>query len=75
MIAYSMCSCLLSSNQVVRHPQGRWVTYGMAGRIATRGCRPDPGGRRWAVKRSHAWLNEFGKLRWRIERRHACVAF
>jgi hypothetical protein len=47
----------------------------MAGRIATHGCRPDPGGRRWAVKRSHAWLNEFGKLRWRIERRHACVAF
>jgi hypothetical protein len=27
------------------------------------------------VERSHAWLNRFGKLRWRIERRRASVAF
>jgi hypothetical protein len=75
MIAYSMCSCLLSSNQVCQASSRALAHYGMAGRIATHGCRPDPGGRRWTVKRSHAWLNEFGKLRWRIERRHACVAF
>jgi IS5 family transposase len=31
--------------------------------------------RRWVVERSHAWLKRFGKLRWRIERRRACVAF
>jgi hypothetical protein len=47
----------------------------MAGQIATRGCRPDPAGPTVGVERSHAWLNRFGKLRWRIERRRACVAF
>jgi transposase len=49
---------------------------GMVGHIATRGVpAPVQAGRRWVVERSQAWLNAFGKLRWRTERRRACVAF
>jgi hypothetical protein len=38
---------------------------GMAGRIAARG-RPAPiqADRRWVIERTHAWGNQYGKLRW-----------
>src|SRR5215218_1848297 len=74
-IAYSMCRCLLSSNQVVRHSQGAGPRTGWPAR-SPRAVPPRSRlARRWVVERSHAWLNRFGKLRWRIERRRACVAF
>jgi hypothetical protein len=49
---------------------------GMAGEIATRG-KPAPvqAGRRWPVERTHAWGNQYGKLRWCTERRRLVVAF
>jgi hypothetical protein len=42
---------------------------GMAGEIATRG-KPAPAqaSRRWSVERTHAWGNQYGKLRWCTER-------
>jgi IS5 family transposase len=43
---------------------------GMAGQIATRGVpAPVQAGRRWPVERTHAWGNQYGKLRWCTERR------
>jgi transposase len=49
---------------------------GMAGQIATRG-RPAPiqAGRRWVIERTHAWGNQYGKLRWCTERRRVVVEF
>jgi transposase len=49
---------------------------GMAGEIATRG-KPTPvqASRRWPVERTHAWANQYGKLRWCTERRRLVVAF
>jgi hypothetical protein len=49
---------------------------GMAGQIATRG-RPAPVQvtRRWPVERTHAWGNQYGKLRWCTERRRIVVEF
>jgi transposase len=49
---------------------------GMAGEIATRG-KPVPvqAGRRWVIERTHAWGNQYGKLRWCTERRRLVVAF
>jgi transposase len=49
---------------------------GMAGEIATRG-KPAPvqAGRRWVIERTHAWANQYGKLRWCTERRRLVVAF
>jgi transposase len=49
---------------------------GMAGAIAPRG-RPVPvqGSRRWPVERTHAWANQYGKLRWCTERRRLVVEF
>jgi transposase len=49
---------------------------GMAGEIATRG-KPAPvqASRRWPVERTHAWANQYGKLRWCTERRRVVVAF
>jgi hypothetical protein len=49
---------------------------GMAGQIATRG-RPAPvqATRRWPVERTHAWGNQYGKLRWGTERRRIVVQF
>jgi hypothetical protein len=49
---------------------------GMAGEIATRG-KPAPvqASRRWPVERTHAWANQYGKLRWCTERRGRVVAF
>jgi transposase len=49
---------------------------GMAGEIATRG-QPAPiqVGRRWVIERTHAWGNQYGKLRWCTERRRIVVEF
>jgi transposase len=49
---------------------------GMAADIATRG-KPTPvqAGRRWPVERTHAWGNQYGKLRWCTERRRLVVEF
>jgi transposase len=49
---------------------------GMAGEIATRGVpAPVQASRRWPVERTHAWGNQYGKLRWCTERRRVVVAF
>jgi transposase len=49
---------------------------GMAGEIATRGkSAPVQASRRWPVERTHAWANQYGKLRWCTERRRLVVAF
>jgi transposase len=49
---------------------------GMAGQIATRGVpAPVQATRRWPVERTHAWGNQYGKLRWCTERRRLVVAF
>jgi transposase len=49
---------------------------GMAGQIATRGTStPVQAGRRWPVERTHAWGNQYGKLRWCTERRRVVVEF
>jgi transposase len=49
---------------------------GMVGQIATRGVpAPIQAGRRWPVERSHAWANQYGKLRWCTERRQVVVEF
>jgi transposase len=49
---------------------------GMVGQIAARG-RPAPiqVGRRWVIERTHAWANQYGKLRWCTERRRLVVQF
>jgi transposase len=49
---------------------------GMAGEIATRG-KPAPvqASRCWPVERTHAWANQYGKLRWCTERRRLVVEF
>jgi transposase len=44
--------------------------------IATRGVSaPVQAGRRWPVERTHAWGNQYGKLRWCTERRRLVVEF
>jgi transposase len=49
---------------------------GMVGQIATRGLpAPIQVGRRWVVERTHAWGNQYGKLRWCTERRRPVVEF
>jgi transposase len=49
---------------------------GMVGQIATRGIpAPIQAGRRWVIERTHAWGNQYGKLRWCTERRRPVVAF
>ena len=52
------------------------TTRGMVGQIAARG-RPAPiqVGRRWVIERTHAWGNQYGKLRWCTERRRLVVDF
>jgi hypothetical protein len=48
----------------------------MTGEIATRGIHaPIRVGRRWPVERTHAWGNQYGKLRWCTERRRVVVEF
>jgi transposase len=49
---------------------------GMAGEIAARGVpAPIQAGRRWVIERTHAWGNQYGKLRWCTERRRRVVEF
>jgi transposase len=49
---------------------------GMVGQIATRGIpAPIQADRRWVVERTHAWGNQYGKLRWCTERRRLVVEF
>jgi transposase len=49
---------------------------GMAAQIAARGVpAPIQVGRRWPVERTHAWGNQYGKLRWCTERRRLVVEF
>jgi transposase len=48
----------------------------MVGEVATRGIpAPVQAGRRWAIERTHAWGNQYGKLRWCTERRRLVVEF
>ena len=52
------------------------TTRGMDGQIATRGMpAPIQAGRRWVIERTHAWGNQYGKLRWCTERRRLVVEF
>ena len=52
------------------------TTRGMVGQIATRGMpAPIQAGRRWVIERTHAWANQYGKLRWCTERRRLVVQF
>ena len=52
------------------------TTRGMVGQIATRGMpAPIQAGRRWVIERTHAWGNQYGKLRWCTERRRLVVEF
>jgi transposase len=49
---------------------------GMIGQIATRGIpAPIQASRRWVIERTHAWGNQYGKLRWCTERRRLVVQF
>ena len=49
---------------------------GMAGEIATPGLPASiQASRRWPVARTHAWANQYGKLRWCTERRRLVVEF
>src|SRR5512133_2907934 len=49
---------------------------GMGGQRGTRGIpAPIQVGRRWVIERTHAWANQYGKLRWCTERRRLVVAF
>jgi hypothetical protein len=48
----------------------------MLGEIASRGVpAPIQASRRWPVERTHAWGNQYGKLRWCSERRRRVVEF
>jgi transposase len=49
---------------------------GIVGQIAARGVpAPIQAGRRWVIERTHAWANQYGKLRWCTERRQVVVEF
>jgi hypothetical protein len=49
---------------------------GMVGQIAIRGVpAPIQASRRWVIERTHAWANQYGKLRWCTERRRLVVQF
>jgi transposase len=49
---------------------------GMVGQIATRGIpAPIQAGRRWVIERTHAWGNQYRRLRWCTERRRLVVEF
>jgi transposase len=49
---------------------------GLVGQIATRGMpAPIQADRRWVIERTHAWGNQYGKLRWCTERRRLVVEF
>jgi hypothetical protein len=49
---------------------------GMVGQIATRGIpAPIQVGCRWVIERTHAWGNQYGRLRWCTGRRRLVVEF
>jgi hypothetical protein len=49
---------------------------GMVDQIATRGVpAPVQADRRWVIERTHAWGNQYGKLRWCTEPRRTVVEF
>ncbi len=49
---------------------------GMVGEITMRGLpAPIQASRRWPVERTHAWDNQYGKVRWCTERRREAVEF
>jgi hypothetical protein len=49
---------------------------GIVGQIAAGGVpAPIQAGRRWVIERTHAWANQYGKLRWCTERRQVVVEF
>ena len=54
--------------------RGALAERGLHGRISQRG-RPAAAqvGRRWVIERTHAWLNDYGRLRRCTERRPCCV--
>jgi hypothetical protein len=61
--AYQPCRQILAERELV-------------GEIATRGVpAPIQASRRWVIERTHAWGNQYGKLRWCTERRRIVVAF
>jgi transposase len=47
----------------------------MVGVIATRGVAAPIQVGRWVIERTHAWANQYGKLRWCTERRRVVVEF
>jgi transposase len=52
------------------------IPLAMVGQIATHGLpAPIQVGRRWPVERTHAWANQYGKLRWCTGRRRIVVEF
>jgi hypothetical protein len=52
------------------------IERGLVGQLATRGLpAPIQAGRRWVIERTHAWGNQYGKLRWCTERRRLVVEF
>jgi hypothetical protein len=54
--------------------RGVLADRGMVGQIAARGLpAPIQVGRRWVIERTHAWANQYGKLRWCTERRQVVV--
>jgi hypothetical protein len=55
------------SIQKVRRPPPAWAR--------ARPSVPVQAGRRWPVERTHAWANQYGKLRWCTERRRLVVEF
>jgi Transposase DDE domain len=49
---------------------------GMVGEITMQGLpAPIQASRRWPVERTHAWGNQYGKVRWCAERRREAVEF
>jgi len=49
---------------------------GLGAQIALRGVPAlIQASRRWVIERTHAWANQYGKLRWCTERRQAVVEF
>jgi hypothetical protein len=59
------------------HPAGRsWPSAGWWARSPHRGIpAPVQAGRRWVIERTHAWGNQYGKLRWCTERHPLVVEF
>jgi Transposase DDE domain len=52
------------------------VQRGMTGQIAVRGLPVAVQATgRWPIERTHAWVNQYGKLRWCTERRRLVVEF